>query len=94
MELMATLFKQIVIMFILMFLGAGLFKTGKISKEGTKSLGNILIYVIMPAVVVKAFLTQFTWERLVEAGHCLWGVSGSIDSLHGGLCAPLWQAPY
>ena len=65
MELMGTLFKQIVIMFILMFLGAGLFKTGKISQEGTKSLGNILIYVIMPAVVVKAFLTQFTWERLV-----------------------------
>lgn len=65
MELIGALFKQIIIMFILMFLGAGLFRTGKISQEGTKSLGNVLIYVIMPAVVVKAFLTQFTWERLV-----------------------------
>ena len=64
-EIIATLFRQIAIMFILMFIGAGLFKTGKISKEGTKSLGNILIYIIIPAVVIKAFLREFTLERLI-----------------------------
>lgn len=64
-EIIETLFRQIAIMFILMFIGAGLFKTGKISKEGTKSLGNILIYIIIPAVVIKAFLREFTVERLI-----------------------------
>lgn len=68
MDLLNTLFTQIVIMFLLMFLGAGLFRTGKISQEGTKSLGNVLIYVIMPAVVIKAFLTDFTTERLMGFG--------------------------
>lgn len=65
MALMETLFTQITIMFFLMFLGGGLFKKGIISKEGAKSLGNILVYVIMPAVVLKAFFTQFTWHRLI-----------------------------
>ena len=63
-EIVSVLFRQIVIMFVLMFIGAGLFKTGKISKEGTRSLGNILIYIVFPAVVVKAFLREFTMERL------------------------------
>lgn len=64
MELMGTLLRQIVIMFALMFLGAGLFKAGKISREGTKSIGNILVCVVMPAVVIKAFMREFSPERL------------------------------
>ncbi|MCF0230421.1 MAG: AEC family transporter [Parasporobacterium sp.] len=68
MELMGILFRQIAIMFILMFIGMILFKTGKISKEGSKSLGNALIYIVMPAVVIKAFMVNFTTERLIGLG--------------------------
>ena len=64
MGITGVLFKQIAIMFLLMFVGAWLYKTKRVSPEGTKSLGNILIYVIMPSVVINAFLTEYSPEKL------------------------------
>ena len=56
------------IMYIFMFIGVILFKTKKLSLEGSKALGNILIYAVMPAVVIKAFLNEMTMERLKGLG--------------------------
>lgn len=64
MELVGILLKQIVIMFILMFIGLLLFRFKKITKDGSKELGNVLIYVIMPCVVINAYMTEFSAERL------------------------------
>lgn len=64
MELVEILLKQIIIMFLLMFVGLLLFKTGKITKNGSKELGNVLIYVIMPCVVINAYMTEFSVQRL------------------------------
>ena len=64
MGITGVLFKQIAIMFLLMFVGAWLYKTKRVSPEGTKSLGNILIYAIMPSVVINAFLTEYSPEKL------------------------------
>ena len=36
-------------MFLLAGLGYALFKTGKVSQEGSKAIGNILIYLVLPA---------------------------------------------
>ena len=63
MELIAILLKQIVIMFILMLIGLLLFRCKKITKDGSKELGNLLIYVIMPCVVINAYMTEFSVER-------------------------------
>lgn len=68
MKLVSILFQQITIMFIFMFIGVLLFKTKKLSMEGSKALGNILIYAVMPAVVIKAFLNEMTTERLKGLG--------------------------
>lgn len=64
---MATVFivlRQIVIMFLYMAIGGLLFKKGLITKEGSKSLANLLLYVVLPCVVVKSFCVARTPERV------------------------------
>lgn len=63
---MTTVFivlRQIVIMFIYMAIGGLLFQKGLITKEGSKSLANLLLYVVLPCVVVKSFCVARTPER-------------------------------
>lgn len=64
---MATVFivlRQIVIMFLYMAIGGLLFQKGLITKEGSKSLANLLLYVVLPCVVVKSFCVARTPERV------------------------------
>lgn len=64
---MATVFivlRQIVIMFVYMAIGGLLFKKGLITKEGSKSLANLLLYAVLPCVVVKSFCVARTPERM------------------------------
>lgn len=63
---MTTVFivlRQIVIMFLYMAIGGLLFQKGLITKEGSKSLANLLLYVVLPCVVVKSFCVARTPER-------------------------------
>lgn len=64
---MATVFivlRQSIIMFVYMAIGGLLFKKGLITKEGSKSLANLLLYVVLPCVVVKSFCVARTPERV------------------------------
>lgn len=64
---MATVFivlRQIVIMFVYMAIGGLLFQKGLITKEGSKSLAHLLLYVVLPCVVVKSFCVARTPERM------------------------------
>lgn len=64
---MATVFivlRQIVIMFVYMAIGGLLFQKGLITKEGSKSLANLLLYAVLPCVVVKSFCVARTPERM------------------------------
>lgn len=54
------LLRQIAIMFILMGVGYVMFRCKKISDEGAKSLGNILIFLSLPCVIIKSFLVERT----------------------------------
>ena len=63
---MATVFivlRQSIIMFLYMAIGGLLFQKGLITKEGSKSLANMLLYVVLPCVVVKSFCVARTPER-------------------------------
>ena len=62
MEMAMILARQILQMFLLAAIGYALFKTGKISREGSKALGNILIYLALPAVIINGFLVERTPE--------------------------------
>ncbi len=58
------LVKQILQMFLLAGVGFLLFKSKKISQEGSKTIGNILIYVSLPAVIINGFLIERTPEHI------------------------------
>ena len=58
------LLKQVVIMFLLAAIGFIAFRAGKITSEGSKTIGNLLIYVSLPAVIVKGFMVERTPERM------------------------------
>lgn len=65
MDTVLTLVKQTLTMFLLAGAGFALFKGGKISKEGSKTLGNILIYASLPCVLVSSFLVEPTREHML-----------------------------
>ena len=50
--MITTILQQIIIMFILAAVGYLLFRGGKISTEGSKSIGNILLYVSLPLSLI------------------------------------------
>lgn len=64
MQIALTLAGQVLIMFLLAGIGFGLFKGGKISQEGSKCIGNLLIYVVLPCVIMNGFLVERTKERI------------------------------
>lgn len=51
-------------MFLLMSIGYGLFKAKKITLQGNKELGILLIYVILPASIIKSYITDYSQEKL------------------------------
>ncbi len=65
MNMMLLLIRQILQMFLLAGAGYTLFKTKKISPEGSKALGNILIYLALPSVIINGFLVERTAERML-----------------------------
>ncbi len=64
MALAFILLKQIVVMFLLMSIGYGLFKAKKITLQGNKELGVLLIYVILPSSIIKSYITDYSQEKL------------------------------
>lgn len=62
------LLKQVLIMLILAGCGFVLFRTKKLSLEGNKCLGNILIFLSLPCVIINGFLVERTTERIIGLG--------------------------
>lgn len=64
MDTFFTILWQIVTMFVLAGIGFLMFRSGKITSEGSKSLGNILICLSLPCVIINSFLVENTPERV------------------------------
>lgn len=64
MELSLIILIQIILMFIYMMIGFLLYKKKFVTEQGSKELGKILLYVILPVVIVKAYLVTFSVELL------------------------------
>ena len=56
MDIILTLIMQILQMFMIAGLGFLLFKKKLVTNEGSKALGKILIYLTLPAVIIRSFL--------------------------------------
>lgn len=63
-----TLVNQTVIMFILAGIGYIMFRCGKVTLEGSKTIGNLLIYLVLPCVIINGFLVERTREHLIGLG--------------------------
>ena len=59
-----TLVRQVLQMLLLAAAGYALFKEKKISLEGSKTIGNILIYASLPCVIINGFLIERTPEHV------------------------------
>ena len=57
---MMTLLTQVLLMFLLAGVGFVMFRTNKITREGSRSIANILIYLSLPCVIINSFLKERT----------------------------------
>ena len=62
MEFVWIIAKQLITMFLYIAIGFLLFKAKLITQEGSKSIANLLLYVILPCVVLRSFLVERTPE--------------------------------
>ena len=62
MDLAIVVAMQVCIMFILIMLGFTAKRTGLVTKDGSKQLSNILLFLVTPCVLVKAYQVEFKAE--------------------------------
>ncbi|WP_298022466.1 AEC family transporter [uncultured Dysosmobacter sp.] len=64
--LVFILLRQICIMALLVAVGVFLSRKGFLSAQGSKDLGSILLRMIIPCVILKSYLIQYSRKRLEE----------------------------
>ena len=68
MNVVGILLRQICIMLLFMAMGVFLYKKKLLTKNGSKELGSMLLYLILPCTIVKAYLSELTYEKLIGLG--------------------------
>lgn len=72
MEMVMAILRQILTMLLLVAVGYLMYRGGRITQEGSRTLGNLLIYLSLPCVIINSFLVERTSERvagfLISAG--------------------------
>ncbi len=71
MELSLILLKQVSVMLILICIGAICFKTRLVSLEGNKSLTNLVLYIVNPAVIIVSYQQDFSPRLFKGLGYAL-----------------------
>jgi hypothetical protein len=64
--LFGILLRRIAIMALLTAVGFFLSRKGYLSPQGSKDLGAILLRVIIPCLIIKTYITEYSRERLLE----------------------------
>ncbi len=62
------LFEQTLIMYFMMLIGALCYKAGLITNQGSKEMGRLLVTAVLPCVIIRSFLIEFSIERLTNLG--------------------------
>lgn len=68
MELAWILFRQNIIMMIYMAIGFFLYKKKLVTKAGSGEMGKLLVYIVMPVIIIKAYMVEFSTQILVGLG--------------------------
>ena len=69
MEIVKILLVQVLIMYILMFIGYMAYKKKMLSDQGTKDIGKILLNIAIPIVVISNFCVEKTPEKQPNCFH-------------------------
>ena len=62
------LLQQTIIMFLLMMLGLLLSRRGMITEQGSRDLSNVLLYAVIPCVILRSYMSEFSTEKLRAMG--------------------------
>lgn len=66
MNVTTTLLNQILLMFLLIAVGYFLYKKGFLTQQGSKELGYLLIWIIIPSAILHSFNIPFTYQKGIE----------------------------
>lgn len=62
------LLQQTIIMFALMLLGLLLSRRGMTTEQGSRDLSNVLLYAVIPCVILRSYMSEFSTEKLRAMG--------------------------
>ncbi len=68
-DILLILLKQILIMFLLIGAGAVLYKAKKITEAGSREMGTVLLYLVIPCTIINAFITEYSPQKLAAFGY-------------------------
>lgn len=68
MQMAFVILKQMLVMALYMAAGYVLFKKGKLTLEGSRILANLLVWLIVPAMLLRSFCVECTAEKLSMLG--------------------------
>ncbi len=66
MQLVIIILRQILTMALYMLTGFLLYKTQKISDQGSKSIANILVWLVIPFTIINSFRVDYSGEQLIR----------------------------
>ena len=70
MELAWIILRQTLLMSLYMLIGYLLYKGKKIDAAGSRSMASMLVWVVIPATVLKSCLVPYSAQRLTELTQC------------------------
>ncbi|MBQ6222050.1 MAG: AEC family transporter [Solobacterium sp.] len=69
MGITSLLIRQITVMFALIGVGFFLYRRRMLTDQGAKDMGNILLYLVFPAIILNNFCVEKTPEKVTEFVH-------------------------
>lgn len=71
MSIIEPLIQQVLIMFLLMGMGYALNRLGILSEQAAIEFGKLLINLVIPAIILKSFWIECSFQRMYELGMTL-----------------------
>ena len=66
MQISILLMKQILELFLMIFMGYVIVKTGLLKDEDSKVISKIVLYLIIPCVIINAFQVEYTDDKVKD----------------------------
>ncbi|MBQ2833340.1 MAG: AEC family transporter [Clostridia bacterium] len=87
MQMAGIILKQTITMGLYMLMGFTLYRTGKLTKEGSRCIATMLLWLVLPVVIIRSFLKPFSMDNLSALGFSflLGGVAHAVAMLLGWL---------